>query len=311
MTAPSRRTTRSGADLRILRAAVFTAVCVVLAAVGHGLASRAPVPPWTLGAGFLAVFALALPLAGRERSLPGIAALLAVGQAALHTLFGLGGHGTGTAMAGMRGMAGMNGMNGMAGMLGGHGPAAGAPGTVSGTLAHGASAADADLVARAARLLCGGSTASITPAEAHRLLTAARIDTTTTGAAHHPADALATATAGCSSPLFGILPSLPMLLGHVLAAVVAGWVLRRGDLALLRLMRLSAYGVAGGAPGRALRTALAYVRALLAGLPGAPGRGPVVPCGDLTVPSPPRTALLQHSVIRRGPPATGVLVLAA
>lgn len=209
MTAPSRRTTRSGADLRILRAAVFTAVCVVLAAVGHGLASRAPVPPWTLGAGFLAVFALALPLAGRERSLPGIAALLAVGQAALHTLFGLGGHGTGTAMAGMRGMAGMNGMNGMAGMLGGHGPAAGAPGTVSGTLAHGASAADADLVARAARLLCGGSTASITPAEAHRLLTAARIDTTTTGSAHHPADALATATAGCSSPCSASCPRCP------------------------------------------------------------------------------------------------------
>jgi hypothetical protein len=311
MTAPSRRTTRSGADLRILRAAVFTAVCVVLAAAGHGLASRAAVPAWTLGAGFLAVFALALPLAGRERSLPGIAALLAVCQAALHTLFGLGGHGAGTAMAGMRGMAGTNGMSGMAGMLGGSGPAGGAPGTVSGALAHGASAADADLVARAARLLCGGSTASITPAEAHRLLTAARIDTTTTGAAHHPTDALATGTAGCSSPLFGILPSLPMLLGHVLAAVVAGWVLRRGDLALLRLMRLSAYGVAGGAPGRALRTALAYCRALLAGLPGAPGRGPVVPCDDLTVPSPPRTALLQHSVIRRGPPAAGALVLAA
>ena len=303
MTAPSRRTTRSGADLRILRAAVFTAVCVVLAAAGHGLASRAAVPPWTLGVGFLAVFAVALPLAGRERSLPGIAAVLAVGQAALHTLFGLGGHGAGPAMSGMAGM------RGMPGMLSAADPAGTAPGTVSGTLAHGASTADAELVARAARLLCGGTTASITPAQAHRLLTDARIDTATTASAHHPADALA--TGGCSSPLFGILPSLPMLLGHVLAAVVAGWVLRRGDLALLRLMRLSAYGVGGGAPGRALRTALAYVRALLAGLPGAPGRGPVVPCDDLTAASPPRTALLQHSVIRRGPPVAHAVVLAA
>jgi hypothetical protein len=302
MTAPSRRTTRSGADLRILRAAVFTAVCVVLAAAGHGLASRAAVPLWTLGAGFLAVFALALPLAGRERSLPGIAALLAVGQASLHTLFGLGGHGAGTTMAGMSGMADMAGMRGMAGMLG-------ATAGPTGTLAHGASTADADLVARAARLLCGGGTVSLTPAEAHRLLTDARIDTATTVPAHHPADALV--TGGCSSPLFGILPSLPMLLGHVLAAVVTGWVLRRSDLALLRLMRLSAYGVGGGAPGRALRTALRYVRALLAGLPGAPGRGPVVPCDGPAAVSPPRTALLQHSVIRRGPPPAHAVVLAA
>jgi hypothetical protein len=306
MTAPSRRTTRSGADLRILRAAVFTAVCVVLAAAGHGLASSAAVPSWTLGVGFLAVFALALPLAGRERSLPGIAAVLAVGQTALHTLFGLGQHGAGPAMARMNGMSGMT---GMAGLWGSAGSAGTAHGAVSGTLAHGTSAADADLVARAARLLCGGSTVSLSPAQAHRLLTEARIDTGTTAPAHHAADALPTGT-GCSSALFGILPSLPMLLGHVLAAVVAGWVLRRGDLALLRLMRLSAYGFAEGTPGRALRTALVYVRALLVGLPGAPGRGPAVPCGDLTVPAPPGTALLQHSVIRRGPPAAAVVLAA-
>ena len=68
---------------------MFAAVCVVLSAGGHVLASCAAVPLWTLGVGFLAVFAVAAPLAGRERSLPGIAAALAAGQLGLHALFGL------------------------------------------------------------------------------------------------------------------------------------------------------------------------------------------------------------------------------
>ena len=93
MTAPHPRMTRFGGDLRILRAAVFAAVCVVLGAAGHTLASCDTVPLWTLGAGFLGVVLVAAPLAGRERSLPGIATLLALGQTVLHALFGLGQHG--------------------------------------------------------------------------------------------------------------------------------------------------------------------------------------------------------------------------
>src|SRR6478609_3282794 len=99
MTAPHQRSARSGAGLRTLRAAVFAAVCVVLAAAGHGIASCTTVPLWTLGAGFLAVFAVAASLAGRERALPGIVVLLALGQTVLHTLFGLG-LGTRTAATG-------------------------------------------------------------------------------------------------------------------------------------------------------------------------------------------------------------------
>ncbi|OSP44563.1 hypothetical protein B7767_04285, partial [Streptomyces sp. 13-12-16] len=92
MSAPHPCTTRSGRGLRILRAAVFAAVCVVLAGAGHALASRTAVPLWTLGAGFLGALAVAAPLTGRARSLPGTALLLACGQTALHTLFGLGQH---------------------------------------------------------------------------------------------------------------------------------------------------------------------------------------------------------------------------
>jgi len=274
MTAPHQRSARSGFDLRILRAAVFATVCVVLAAAGHGLASCATVPLWTLGAGFLAVFAVATALAGRERSLPGIAAVLAVGQTVLHTLFGLG-QSSGAAMT------------------------------------SGMSMSDASLVERAARLVCGTTAAAITPAQAQKILADARIDIETgmTSGMHHPADAMS-ATAGSS---MSVLPSLPMLLGHVLAAVAAGWVLRRGDMALVRLMRLSAHGaheLAEGALIRSLRAAFALVRALRTSLPGAPGVARTPRTALLAPPKPPTTAL-QHTVIRRGPPSSTALVLAA
>ncbi|MEV6618910.1 hypothetical protein AB0N31_34645 [Streptomyces sp. NPDC051051] len=278
MTDPHQRTARSGVALRLLRAAVFAAVCVVLAGAGHTLASCAAVPLWTLGAGFLGALAVVVPLAGRERSLPGIAALLAVGQTVLHTLFGLGQH-TSTAVAS--------------------------------TTTTATAASDAALIERAARLVCGATAAALSPAQAQRILVEARLQPagdgvgtgTGMGSMHHPADALAD-TAGSSTAL---LPSLPMLLAHVLAAVAAGWLLRHGDAALLRLMDLSAHGVAEAACVRSLRGALALVRALLAGLPALPEAVP----RTALLPSPrPSAEALQHTVIRRGPPAAA-LVLAA
>ncbi|GAA4083342.1 hypothetical protein [Streptomyces shaanxiensis] len=278
MTAPHPRTVRSGGDLRILRAAVFAAVCVVLAGVGHTLGSCATIPLWTLGAGFLGVLLVTVPFAGRERSLPGIAALLAAGQTVLHTLFGLGQHGAATG--------------------------------VSGTVSTGASASDAALVEQAARLVCGTAAAAISPAQAQKLLTEARLAPTAGTHTPHPsADALSTVTGSAS-----LLPSLPMVLAHLLAALVAGWLLRRGDLALLRVAEMSAltaHSVAEGAFVRSLRGALALVRALRAGLPGAPEAGPLVQCADWSGPPEPRTLALQHTVIRRGPPAGAALVLAA
>jgi hypothetical protein len=249
---------------------VFAAVCVVLAAAGHSIASCATVPLWTLGAGFVGAVLVVAPLAGRERSLAGIATLLAVGQTVLHVLFGLGQHGTATM-----------------------------------TMSSMPSASDTALVQQAARLLCGTTAAAISPAQAQRILTDARLDPGTTGAPHHATEAMA----GTS-----VLPSLPMVLGHVLAAVTAGWLLRRGDLALLRLVELStcsAHSVAEGALVRSLRGALALVRALRAGLPGAPEAGPRAPLAASLAPPRPRTAALQHTVIRRGPPAAAGLVLAA
>ncbi|MFD0002989.1 hypothetical protein ACFVJ4_11250 [Streptomyces sp. NPDC127178] len=279
MTAPHPRTVRSGSDLRILRAAVFAAVCVVLAGVGHVLGSCATIPLWTLGAGFLGVLLVTVPFTGRERSLPGIAALLAAGQTVLHTLFGLGQHGAGA-------------------------------GAATGSSATSASLSDAALVEQAARLVCGTAAAAISPAQAQRLLTEARLHPAAGAHASHPsADAMSAATDSSAS----LLPSLPMVIAHVLAAVVAGWLLRRGDLALLRIAEMSAVSahvVAEGALVRSLRGALALVRALRAGLSGAPEAGPRLPRAETLGRSAPRTVALQHTVIRRGPPVAA-LILAA
>ncbi|MFJ1653810.1 hypothetical protein ACIOC2_21005 [Streptomyces sp. NPDC088337] len=279
MSAPHPRTAPAGRGLRTLRAAVFAAVCVVLAAAGHSLASCAAVPLWTLGAGFLGALVVVAPLAGRARSLPGIAALLVVGQTVLHALFGMG----------------QSGMGAMA--MGSSGPTGSAP-----------VLSDAELVQRAARYVCGATAAAISPAQAYRIL----VD----------AHAYAGAGAGLNAPhhsaaspfpmgVAALLPSLPMLLVHVLAALATGWVLRRGDLALLRLIELSAHGVAETALVRSLRGALALVRALCAGLPTAAGTGPRLPRTADSAPLTPHTTALQHTVIRRGPPAAAALALAA
>jgi hypothetical protein len=267
MSAPHQR---AGDALRVLRAAVFAAVCVVLAAGGHALASCATVPLWTLGAGFLGVLAVAAPLAGRERSLAGIAALLAAGQTVLHTLFGLGQHGATAAAS---------------------------------TASSAAAMSDASVVEQATRLLCGTTAAAISPAQAVRILTEARLYKGTH--VHGSMEAMST---GSSASL---LPSLPMLLGHVLAALAAGWLLCHGDRALLRLTELSAHGLAEGALVRSLRGALALVRALRAGLPGTPEAGPRLPRTELSAPPEASMTALRHAVIRRGPPTAGELALAA
>ncbi|MFG2990665.1 hypothetical protein ACGFZK_15495 [Streptomyces sp. NPDC048257] len=271
--------THAGAGLRLIRAAVFTAVCVVLSAIGHALASCATVPWWSLCLGFLAVFAVAAPLAGRRRTLPGIAAVLTAGQLGLHALFGLGQHGA---------------------------VAAQAP----------AGTADASLAELAARLVCGGNSVPLSPADSRQILEAAGLDPAALaeqagqagqvvaqghGAHAHVAQAV---TAAPATGLF----SPAMLAGHLLAALAAGWLLGRGDAALFRLVELSRRS-AEAAPMRPLRAALAFVRALGAGLPGSAARTLQAPrTGSDPALSTGREAL-QHTVTRRGPPVA--LALAA
>lgn len=265
---------------------MFTAVCVVLSATGHVLGSTATVPWWTLVVAFAGVFALAAPLAGRTRSLPSITFALTAGQLALHAVFGLGQQHSGAVSGGDQGPMG----------------------------------------ALAAQLMCGGS--GMSAAETRDMLATVGADPAAGGHGGHatpfgPSVPSASSsydgyaawgTGGGRSDattavdcLHSLIPSLPMLLGHLLAALATGWLLRRGDLALRRLGVLSAFRaqeLAAGALVGSLRAALTLVRALLAGLPGAPS------CGPRAVPAPFLVTVrtgedgLQHSVIRRGPPAS-------
>ncbi|WP_433400641.1 hypothetical protein [Streptomyces sp. CA-146814] len=268
----------AGAGLRLMRAAVFTAVCVVLSAAGHAFAAGAPVPAWTLLAGFLGVLAVASVLAGRERSLPSIAGALAGGQLALHVLFAYGSHGSAQAVAAAPRGSGEN-----------------------------------PLIRFAAGLVCGGGPGQLDAADAHRIVTTAGIDPSTVAGHGHLASG-ATAAAPDGGPglvsayasVVALLPGLPMFLAHLLAALAAGWLLRRGEAALFRVARLSAHGaqaLAAGARLRSLRAALALVRALRAGAREqlASGPRPLRTADDDPVPA--TEGPLDHLVIRRGPPA--------
>jgi hypothetical protein len=68
---------------------VFAAVCVLLAALGHVMASGSHVSGWALGAGAAVTAAVGWCLTGRERGLPMIVAVVVAAQTALHSAFSL------------------------------------------------------------------------------------------------------------------------------------------------------------------------------------------------------------------------------
>ncbi|MEV3856176.1 hypothetical protein AB0J38_17850 [Streptomyces sp. NPDC050095] len=82
----------SGAQLRAVRAALFTALVVTLSAASHVLLSRVPLPLTTVAATAAAVFVIAYALAGRERGFGRIAALLVPLELAADTVFTTGQH---------------------------------------------------------------------------------------------------------------------------------------------------------------------------------------------------------------------------
>ncbi|WP_449066173.1 MFS transporter, partial [Planomonospora algeriensis] len=86
--------------LRLIRAAVFSAVCVTLAALGHVAAGGSGPEAWTLAAGASAVACLSVSLAGRERSAGTVTAVLTGAQLGLHELFALDGGPAAASLAG-------------------------------------------------------------------------------------------------------------------------------------------------------------------------------------------------------------------
>jgi hypothetical protein len=79
----------AGRGVRAVRAAVFAAVCVLLATIGHVLMSNSGLPWWAPLAGVTVTGAAAWCLAGREYGLFPVVAFALVAQSALHTAFSL------------------------------------------------------------------------------------------------------------------------------------------------------------------------------------------------------------------------------
>ncbi|MFE0522316.1 hypothetical protein [Streptomyces sp. NPDC058954] len=117
---------------RTSRAAVFAAVCVLLAALAHELMSGGRVPGWALAAGAAATGAAGWCLAGRERGPALIVPVVIGAQAVLHSAFSYarsatpdsGGHAT--ASMGAMYMSGGHSTASMGGMHMDH-PAGGSP----------------------------------------------------------------------------------------------------------------------------------------------------------------------------------------
>ncbi|MGW2960897.1 hypothetical protein ACWDGI_20840 [Streptomyces sp. NPDC001220] len=114
---------------RALRAGVFAAVCVLLAALGHVIMSGNSVPWWAMTAGAAATGTAGWSLAGHERGRTLIVAVVTAAQAVLHEAFSLAQTltpatvpGQATAVRAPGSMTDMTGMTGMGGMgMGGTG----------------------------------------------------------------------------------------------------------------------------------------------------------------------------------------------
>ncbi|MGW1377476.1 hypothetical protein ACWD6P_24840 [Streptomyces sp. NPDC002446] len=78
-----------GRGCRAVRAAIFAAACVLLAALGHHLMSGTAVPWWAMAAAFAATAAAAWVLAARERGVLVVTSAAVAAQAALHYGFSL------------------------------------------------------------------------------------------------------------------------------------------------------------------------------------------------------------------------------
>lgn len=90
--AHSRTMDISGTQLRVVRAALFTALVVTLSAASHVLLSQVPLPLTVVGGLAGLVFAAAYALVGRERGFGAIAGLLVPLELAADTVFTTGQH---------------------------------------------------------------------------------------------------------------------------------------------------------------------------------------------------------------------------
>ncbi|MEU5766525.1 hypothetical protein ABZ782_11450 [Streptomyces asoensis] len=266
----------AGWGVRTTRAAVFAAVCVLLAALGHVLMSGSTVPWWTLSAGFAVTGGAGWLLAGRERGLAPVVSVVVVAQGALHSAFSWGSAAapdSGTGLPAPRDPGGTNAMSGMSGMSMGsthmgsmHMDATHMGSMPVGPLHMGAVHMD---------VLDMGSAGPLESLSMGHLAHTGHLG-------HHMAH-------GADG-----VPSGGMLAAHTLAALLTGLWLAHGERAAFRLLRAVAGWLA------------APLRLPLLALPVPPHRPRPRPADERAERVPRLT--LTHTIISRGPPAGTAVV---
>ncbi|MFI6152771.1 hypothetical protein ACIBCA_08765 [Kitasatospora sp. NPDC051170] len=272
--------------VRLLRAVVFAALCVALAAAAHvamgGAGVTAPVLAGAAGAVLLPTWLLA----GKRRGLAVISAWMVVAQSALHLLFQRagssgagGGGGTGTDWAALllcnpdRLPGGLSPVE--LARMAGLDPGVAPPASVAPHGAAGMHHAMAGMTGMADMAGMPGMTGM--SGMRHGMPSAHGLSGGASGGAAH----------GMSAG---------MLTAHVVAALACALLLWRGDAALVRLFELF------GALGAVVAGALVLPLLALCLRPFG-HRPPAAPRPADRSARPPRSVLLTHAVVRRGPPA--------
>ncbi|MFG2905670.1 hypothetical protein ACGF13_11490 [Kitasatospora sp. NPDC048286] len=297
--------------IRLLRAVVFAALCVAMAATAHVAMAGSGVSPTALAGGFGAVLGLTWLLAGKRRGLGVISLWMVVAQTALHQLFeqagaiSRGGGSLGrlatTDWAALllcnpdRAPGGLSPVElaRMAGIDPDVPPAAGSlrPTAVPRHGAPGATGTDIDLPGMAGMPGMPGMPDGqhvMPDGTFHGAGSYGPAQDLVSTPAHGPAHEMAHGMSHGMSP--------GMTAAHVLAALACALLLWRGDAALVRLFEL--LGALGAVVAGAL---LLPLLALFAHPFGYRASAPPRPADDRA--RPPRSVLLTHAVVRRGPPA--------
>ncbi|MFI2606658.1 hypothetical protein [Kitasatospora sp. NPDC018619] len=290
--------------IRLLRAVVFAALCVAMAATAHVAMAGAGVSPAVLAGGFGAVLVLTWLLAGKRRGLGVISLWMVVAQTALHQLF----EQAGMASRGGGGLGRLATTDWAALLLcnpdrapGGLSPVelarmAGIDPDVPPATDHVRPTAGAHHAAPDATVLDTGlpgmagmpAGPHVMPdGTVHGALSYGTAQDLTGTPAHGPAHDMAHGMA------HGM--SAGMAAAHVLAALACALLLWRGDAALVRLFDL--LGALGSVVAGALLLPLLALFARPVGF-----RAPAPPRPADSRARPPLSVLLTHAVVRRGPP---------
>ncbi|MCP9207963.1 hypothetical protein [Streptomyces cucumeris] len=269
----------AGRGLRALRATVFAAVCVLLAALGHAVMSGTGVPWWAVTAAVLVTGGAAWAVAGRERGPLLITAATVGAQSALHLGFTFAQKVTAGAVAGAPGAV----------------RAVAGSGRVhhTGHLAHASAHAHAAVDTMA---MHAAPTHSMTShaAMGHAAMGHDAMGHAATGHTAMGHDAMSHSAMGNGVVADAVMGhgALGMWSAHVLVALLCGMWLSGGEQAAFRLFRL--------VRTRAVRL-FAPLLALLPG--GAPPPGPVRPrAAREGTAQRLRRLLLVHVIATRGPP---------